>query len=202
MGWSSVTNQRGKSALEMLRDHSSYYEGCKWDGSDGVQYHIEQLVSGAGGAYGVLAKVDFKAEVTTRFALVIAVSRGRKEFAWKSMTEQEGPVICGMPKGMLSKLTPVAELGWSESGTANALDWRNRVRARAAPPAAVVKPGDVLEFDSPLSFNLPSGKVSLSRLRVESWGRNKRFIGVDSNGSAFCARLRRDTLSQPFKVNP
>ncbi|KWT86095.1 MULTISPECIES: DUF6927 domain-containing protein [unclassified Variovorax] len=202
MGWSSVSNQRGKSTLEMLRDHTSYREGAKWDGSEGVTYHIERMVSGAGGAYGILAKIDARSEKTTRCALVIAVSRGRTDFAWKSMTEQEGPVICGMPKGMLSKLTPVAELDCSESSIENAREWRARVLARSAPASLVVNVGDVLEFTSPLRFNLPSGSVAVSQLRVESWGRRKRFLALNPTGGSFVARLSRRALSEPFKINP
>lgn len=204
MGWTSVRDNRRSSALEMLEQHSSFYKGNSWtnklpDGTKTREMLVEHMATGLGGVYGVLKVTDFATDEVYRMALVILVDRRGGEFYWKEMSEKEGPNVCFMPERLFRKLTPLDNFP-RDSSWDYARDWRERVQKYLARKKLVVKPGDILKFPSPLTFQ--RNKKSVTLFQVSEWGKKKRFTALCDDGSSFLCRLSRDALTSDFVVNP
>jgi hypothetical protein len=190
MGYSGVRNIPGLSATEMLGKCSSYQVGNSW-GDDENRYEVIALAPGRGGVYGVVNWTVLATGQTFRFALVIAVSRGKGEFCWKSMTEFSGPCEIHMPKSLFRKLSPLDELPESQDPT-NATGWREEVRKQLELAAFKPQPGDELHFSHPLTFDMESGPVQVTHFEIREWGRRRRLTAFAPDGTRFGARLHRD----------
>lgn len=202
MGWTSVRNIPKVSSIEMLALNSSLRVGGTWDSGDGeYHYEIEQMAQGKGAIYGVLCKTHRPTGKFAKMALVILVSRRGGEFAWKEMTEFDGPYQVGIPLYLYRKLSPLEDLA-APDRCEHAAGWRKAVEAFHAKREQQVKPGDCIEFEQPLSFKLESGRpdVKVTRFRVDTWGRSKRFTALADDGSTFRCRLRRACWQKEFKV--
>lgn len=78
------------------------------------------------------------------FGFVMPMIRGREEFCWKGMTEEEGPCEDLCPARILDKL--------SATDAEYAREWRARCRENARRRANAPKPGAIIEFRQPLTF--------------------------------------------------
>jgi len=204
MGWTSVRDNRRSGTLDMLEQHSSYYKGSTWtnklpDGTKTRETLVEHMDTGPGGAYGVLKVTDFGTDEVYRMALVILVERRDGDFYWKEMTEKEGPNVCYMPERLFSKLTPLDNFPRDTSWD-YARDWRERVQTYLTRKKLVIKPGDIIKFPHPLTFQRNKTQVTL--FKVTEWGKRKRFTALCDDGSSFLCRLSRDALTSNFVVNP
>lgn len=106
------------------------------------------------------------------FGMVVILDRKKGEFGWKTMSEDMGPYYSNCPLNILGMLTP------TDSTYAN--EWRERCRNNATFKKSVKKlqHGDVVKFNTPLSFG-PYGKED--RFTVCKTGRTVRFQ-MEKNG--------------------
>lgn len=205
MGWTSVQSRRRDSALAMLEEYSPYYEGNVWVNSNeqGVKVRkveVKELAKGPGGVYGVLAITDLLSGQVYNTALVVLVQRKGNEFAWKTMSESAGPVVCGMPARLLNMLTPAHEFAYG-CQLEYIEDWRERVKQRHEKKKRVINVGDILEFVSPFRFKTKPDDVEVRRFKVLSWGRSKLFAALCDDGTTFRCSLTRRSLEVDFTVH-
>ena len=189
MGYSGVRNVPGLSTIEMLKKCSSHYVGATW-GDDENRYEVIAMAPGRGGAYGVVSWTVLATGETFRFALVVAVSRGKNEFCWKSMTEFMGPCEISMPKSLFRKLSPLDNLPDCQSPS-HAVGWREEVRKQLEHSEFKPQPGDEIHFSAPIQFQLESGAVGVTQFQIEEWGRRRRLKAFAPDGTRFYARIHR-----------
>lgn len=200
MGWTGIREPAGRSAIEVLREHSSFYKGNRWKTDSGVEMTVESMVAGGGGAYGVLKRHDPATGSTVRLALIILIQRKDGEVFWKEMLELDGPNEVRIPKRLYARLSPIDSLRAAGLNADYAEQWRLRVDAYQQKQAqqATIEVGQVLEFSKPLQFS----QCLVSKLRVVAWGANKRFMALSAAGQElFLCRIRRETLAnEEFRV--
>lgn len=203
MGYTAVTVNPSDRTLDILAAHSSYFVGSRWGNPSLVEYEVLSLATGAGAVYGILEKRDAATGRRVRMALVIVVQRrsqnGRCEFAWKEMTEFEGPTACGMSARMFAKLSPLEDIEPDPERRSYAEGWRARVRQAQDRRGvlSVLVAGTRLRFASMLCFRVGNADVRTSRFKVKEAGRKLRFIALaeDSGAELFVCRLSRNALT-------
>lgn len=109
----------------------------------GTTYYVAVRVvmkDHAGDVYGF--KLD--AENAYTFAAVFLTSRRVDAWGYKDMDETMGPGMSEAPAALLDLL--------SETTSKYALEWRERCRKNAALRGRVLKGGEIIRFDEPLTF--------------------------------------------------
>jgi hypothetical protein len=197
MGYTGTKNCSGVSVIEMLRTHSSLHVGSRWESSTDT-YEVFAMQPGKGGVYGILRRTSKVSSAVFDMALIVLISRDRKEFCWKEMTEFSGPYETGIPRSLFRRLTPLDQLAPDEFSE-HAFGWRRAVETRYASEAKGVEGrpsiGDVITFAEPIPFALATGEVRVARFQVREWGRVRRLYGLLDDGKRFSCRLHRGTWS-------
>lgn len=170
MGWDYLTIERPKSAKAFLDN----------------EFKDVVIASAMHGRNEYYAACRSK-KSNEVFGLVVILDRTKGEFGFKSMDESMGPFYINCPLNILDMLTPTTNK--------YATKWREHCRATAAlkNSAKTVQHGDVVKFDTPLSFG-PYGKED--RFTVCKDGSKIRFQ-MDKNG--ILCRITR-WQQRPFTI--
>lgn len=202
MGYSAVNVTPGQSKLELLKNHAMLYVG-RQTSNELARETILDLVSGAGGVYGIVERFEHPTGRTFRYALIVITITSTKagQFSWRLFDEFSCPRITSMPERLLNKLTPIEELKdmheLSEQSLSYARQWRRDCTNEANRKKLLVD-GNVIVFENPLSFTLSTGPVKASRFTVRKDGRLLRFTAHPEGRPSFDCKLSRFALDSRF----
>lgn len=98
-------------------------------------------------AYCIYHQEDKKTGISLHETMVILISCGKEEWAFKEMGETVHPYYYNCPKKLLEKIEAMYP-PFNE----NAQKWREKCRENLAKAKVSVKDGDVIKFDKPISF--------------------------------------------------
>ena len=203
MGWTSIRARKGLSRLEMLASCSSFQVGSTWKTEDG-EILVEALKSAPGGVYGIVRKTLRASGKVLRFALVVLTEQRNGEFAYKSLSEFEGPTETRYPSAYLRRLSTPEELADGDEARLERIrDWRQSVEASSRQTGALrsLKAGSVVTFAEPIRFVISGEDVMVTRFVVLEWGRRKRLTAHPDDRASFNCRIQRTTwASREYKV--
>lgn len=198
MGYSCTRNIPGRTTMQMLDRAADYQVGYQWS-NDTYHFEIIEGKQAAGGAWFIIRRTFKETAQTFDLAEFVKVERDGQEFCWKGISEFSGPNETSIPQAMFNRLTPLIQY---PDDVRHADDWRARQLASygLAKLAKITAPkvGEVIVFDTPLSFTAVNAKVT--RFRVEEWGRKRRVMALKKDGTSFLARLSKQAWNSPYTI--
>jgi hypothetical protein len=187
----------------MLKHVGSYHVGETWE-SDCSNYEVIAAQPGKGGVWFIVRMTMKESGEVFDYATIVLISRDRKEFCWKPVSEFSGPYETSMPKALFNRLTSLGKLPEGEDPS-YADDWRKRQQAvyerQRFDRVQVPKPGDVIVFRDPICFKASDTTCEVTRFSVREWGKKRRLIALAEGQQHFNAKLSRSVWSyNPFVV--
>jgi hypothetical protein len=160
VGYTGVHREKGISSKDFFQ-HELFPAGTG------------QIIESAtvGSVFYAAVKTALTQEVWGLVVIFKYDSKDYFNFTFKEMSDDMGPYYYDCPKRVLDKLTP------TDNRFAN--DWREKCYAKAA--RQKIKPGDTIQFDSPVEF---SNGEKISRFKVISL-RPQRFTAEGGYSSFY-----------------